>query len=75
MMLTVTCNKCQEMYSLRGWIEKEDLKGTEYENRIDTISKEELKELESAGKIKDEMDRFYDNPVCKYCGSDNVTYL
>ena len=24
MMLTVTCYDCGEMYSLRGWIEKED---------------------------------------------------
>lgn len=26
MMLTVTCNDCGEMFSIRGWIEKEDLK-------------------------------------------------
>lgn len=26
MMLTVTCNDCGKMFSIRGWIEKEDLK-------------------------------------------------
>lgn len=29
MMLTVTCYDCGEMYSLRGWIDKEDLRSTQ----------------------------------------------
>ena len=75
MMLTVTCSKCGEMYSLRGWIVKEDLKGTDFETKIDTISDEELKQLEEMGKVKDEVNKFYDNPICKYCGSKKVSYL
>ena len=33
MMLTVTCNDCGKMFSIRGWIEKEDLKNTPYERQ------------------------------------------
>lgn len=28
MMITVICNDCGDMFSLRGWIEKEDLINT-----------------------------------------------
>ena len=62
MMLTVTCYDCGEMYSLRGWIEKEDLRGTQFEEKIDTITDAEL-------------DVFEKNPCCRYCGSKNVTWL
>ena len=51
MMLTVTCYDCGEMYSLRGWIEKEDLRGTQFEEKIDTITDAELSELEEKGLI------------------------
>lgn len=44
MMLTLTCNDCGEMFSLRGWIEKEDLKNTPYENVMNTITDEQLQE-------------------------------
>lgn len=60
MMLTVTCYDCGEMYSLRGWIEKEDLRGTQFEEK---------------GLIHDEVDVFEKNPCCRYCGSKNVTWL
>lgn len=74
MMLIVNCCDCGEMFSLRGWIEKEDLKGTPYENLINTITDEELRKLEVEGKIKDEMDKFEENPICPECGSKNVTW-
>lgn len=74
-MLTVCCYECGAMYALRGWIEKEDLKNTPYENMINTITDEQLHELEQKGLIKDEMDRFEENPVCRECGSENVTSL
>ena len=75
MMLTVTCCDCGEMFSLRGWVEKEDLKNTPYENRMNTITDEELDELYRNGKVKDEMARFEENPICPECGSKNVAWL
>ena len=74
-MLSVICNDCGGMFSLRGWIEKEDLKNTPYENKIDTITEDELYQLEEKGKIKDEWDKFEDNPVCPDCGSENVVWF
>lgn len=29
--------------------------------------------LERKGLIKDEVDRFEENPICRECGSENVT--
>lgn len=75
MMLTVDCKNCHSTFSLRGWLEKEDLKGTSYENKINTITEDELQELEQKGIIKDEWDRFLDNPVCPKCGSKDVIYF
>ncbi len=75
MMLTVDCKNCHSTFSLRGWLEKEDLKGTSYENKINTITEDELQELEQKGIIKDEWDRFLDNPVCPECGSKDVIYF
>lgn len=75
MMLTVTCYDCGEMYSLRGWIKKEDLRGTQFEEKMDRITDTELNELEEKGFICDEVDKFEKNPCCKYCGSKNVTWL
>ena len=75
MMLTVVCKNCHSEISLRGWLEKEDLKGTSYENKINTITEDELQELEQKGIIKDEWDRFLDNPICPDCGSKNVIYF
>ena len=51
MMLTVTCYDCGEMYSLRGWIDKEDLRSTQFEGKIDTITDAELRTLEEKGLI------------------------
>ena len=36
---------------------------------------DELQELEQKGIIKDEWDRFLDNPICPDCGSKNVIYF
>ena len=41
-MLTICCNQCGEMYSLRGWIEKEDLRGTQFEEKMNRITDTEL---------------------------------
>lgn len=69
-MLQVICKKCGEETSLRGWIEKEDLIGTKYEDRMDSISEEELYELAENGEIKDEWDRW--DGKCPVCGSNKV---
>ena len=63
------------MYSLRGWIDKEDLHSTQFEGKIDTITDVELRTLEEKGLIHDEVDVFEKNPCCRYCGSKNVTWL
>lgn len=73
-MLNVICYDCGYMNALRGWVEKEDLKGTKYEDQIDSITEEELFDLAEKGEIKDEWDKFEENPVCPECGSDNVTF-
>ena len=39
---------------------------------MDTITKEELWDLEEKGEIKDEWDRWEENPICPDCGSKNV---
>lgn len=69
-MLQVMCYDCQDENSLRGWIEKEDLIGTKYENLIDTITEDELYELARAGLIKDPWDKW--DGRCPTCGSENV---
>lgn len=74
MMLTVTCNDCGKMFSIRGWIEKEDLKNTPYENVMNTITDEQLTELYRNEMVKDEMDKFEENPICPECGSKNVVW-
>lgn len=74
MMLTVTYNDCGKMFSIRGWIEKEDLKNTPYENVMNTITDEQLTELYRNGMVKDEMDKFEENPICPECGSKNVVW-
>lgn len=42
MMITVICNDCGDMFSLRRWIEKEDLINTPLESIQDTITDEQL---------------------------------
>lgn len=71
-MLNIVCHNCGYMDSLRGWLEKEDLIGTKYEDRMDSITEEELNDLEERGEIKDEWNKFEENPVCPECGSKNV---
>jgi len=73
-MLNIVCNNCGHMDSLRGWVEKEDLIGTKYEERMDSITDKELSELEDRGEIQCEWDKFEENPICPECGSKNVTY-
>lgn len=70
MMLQVECMDCHQRASLRGWVEKEDLIGTEYESLMDSITEDELWELEKTGKVKDEWDRW--DGKCPSCGSENV---
>ncbi len=74
-MLEVVCRDCNSETSLRGWLEKEDLKGTEYEHFMDTITEDELFVLQNSGKVKDQWDRFMENPVCPECGSKNVYWF
>lgn len=69
-MLQVKCKDCHIESSLRGWIEKEDLIGTKYENRMDSITEEELCDLEEKGEIQDPWDRW--DGRCPNCGSKNV---
>lgn len=69
-MLQVICKKCGQESSLRGWIDKEDLVGTKYENLFNTITEDELYDLEKRGEIKDEWDRW--NGKCPIFGSENV---
>jgi len=69
-MLQVECNDCLSSHSLRGYIEREDLVGTLYENRIKTITEEELCKLQEEGKIKDQWEKW--DGRCPSCGSKNV---
>lgn len=71
-MLQVYCKDCGNETYFRGWVEREDLKGTKYEDRIDTITDDELWELERTGKVKDPWDKWFDHQVCSECGSKNV---
>lgn len=74
-MLEVFCKDCKCESSLRGWVEKEDLRGTDYEGLMDKITEDELFKLEQEGKIQDEWDKFMNNKVCPECGSKNVVYF
>lgn len=56
--------------SLRGYVTKEDLKGTKYEHLMDSVTEEELCELEEKGEIQDPWDRW--DGKCPFCGSENV---
>lgn len=55
-----------------GMDRKKDLKNTPYEKSMDTITNEQLNELSRKGIIKDEWDKFEENPVCPDCGSKNI---
>lgn len=70
MILQVYCKKCGNEDSLFGFVTKNDLKGTKYEHLMDTITDEELSELEQAGKIQDEWDKW--DGRCPNCGSNDV---
>ena len=69
-MLQVECSDCLSTHSLRGYVEKEDLIGTKYENRIETITEDELHDLQEKGEIKDPWERW--DGKCPNCGSENV---
>ena len=51
-----------------------NLKGTAYENIMNAITDEQLEELYKNGKIKDEMGKFKENPICPECGSKNMVW-
>lgn len=70
-VLTVYCKKCKHDSSLCGFIQRSDLRGTKYENKMNTITDEELDALEAAGEIQDEWDRW--DGKCPNCGSEDVT--
>lgn len=59
-MLQVYCKDCGNETSIRGQLEREDLKGTKYEDRIDTITDDELWELQRTEKVKDPWGKWYD---------------
>lgn len=42
---------------------------------MDTITEDELFVLQNSGKVKDQWDRFMENPVCPECGSKNVYWF
>lgn len=69
-MLEVECRDCAYTTSLRCFVTKEDLIGTEYEGLMDSISEEELCDLERKGKVKDPLERW--DGKCPNCGSRNV---
>ena len=71
-MLNIICKDCGYMTSLRGWVEKEDLIGTKYEDMMDSITDDKLSDLEDKGEVKDEWDKFEENPICPECGSKNI---
>lgn len=72
-MLQVICKDCGVESSLRGYIEKEDLRGTRYENLMNTITEEELNELNQKGEIKDPWERCDES--CPVCGSKNIIWF
>lgn len=72
MMLTIECKKCRHTDSLRGWIEPEDLKGTEWEG----YTQEQIDEAEREDPLifsgLDPVDRFQATEQCPYCGSTDI---
>ena len=62
-MLQVECRDCGATFSLRGWIEPEDLIGT-----IVNAEKENPRIFDGL----DPWDKFESNEICPFCGSSNV---
>ena len=72
-MMQVVCRKCGNETPMRGWIEKEDLKGTKYEHLIDIITEEQLDDLERTGEVMDEFDKWEaTGSICPDCGSKDT---
>ena len=71
-MLQVECWDCQATFSLRGWIEPEDLIGTQWAG----YTKEEIATAEKENPTLfaglDPWDKFDNDKRCPYCGSSNV---
>lgn len=71
-ILQVECFDCLSIFSLRGFVEPEDLVGTQWEG----CSKEEMGKLEDEDSFifegLDPWSKFDDNPVCLDCGSKRV---
>ena len=69
-MLQIECSDCLNTNTLRGYVIKEDLIGTKYENLIDTVTDHELHNLEEKGLIESPWDKW--DGKCPDCGSKNV---
>lgn len=71
-MLSVECRDCHSFTSLRGWVEPEDFIGTKWEGltqaQIDEMENENIHIFDGL----DPWDKFYENPICPECGSENV---
>ena len=72
-MTVATCLECGQEFSLKGWLVKSDLIGTDYEDLIYTINDEELseklKEIENTGKF---IHNITNNYRCPICNSNNI---
>lgn len=72
-MTMATCLECGQEFSLKGWLVKSDLIGTDYEDLIYTMPEEELseklREIENTGKI---IHNITSNDRCPICNSDNI---
>ena len=62
-MLQVECRDCGATFSLRGWIEPEDLIGTQWEGYTN-------QDIVNAEKENPRI--FESNEICPFCGSSNV---
>lgn len=71
-MLQVECTVCGSVSILRGWIDPEDLVGTEWESYTESQIKGAEQENPLVFQGLDPWDKFVENPICNDCGSDKV---
>lgn len=71
-MLQVECRDCGATFSLRGWVEPEDLLGTQWEGYTnqDIVNAEKKNPRIFDGL--DPWDKFESNEICPRCGSSNI---
>ena len=74
-MFYVECKQCKNAYNIRNWPDKEDLKGTNFESRIETITNDELEELYKKGVFVTPEDIFAENPQCLICGTKDIVWM